>query len=201
MSGYTAGSAFTETPQTMATPFDPSQSVAFDLNRGQIAVKGSGERLLVPADALLSLCLSVGSEELSDFGRRLGTEAGRRVAERLGEIEAATVETIVDHLGGDLALLGLGSLELERWGKALVFVIEDSPFGAQGDPVLAAVLSGALQRAFGRNAGVIRIDRDDQRARFLVTSPGGAERVRAWLSEGTTWGDALTRLDRTRGDS
>jgi len=185
----------------MATPFDPSQSVAFDLNRGQIALQGAGERVLVPADALLALFSSAGEEERIDFGRRLGTEAGRRSAERLGDVANASIEDVVEHLGGDLALLGLGSLGLERWGNALVLVITESPFGPSGDDLLSAVLSGALQRAFGRDTGVVRLERQDRCARFLVTSPGGARRVQEWLAHGTPWGEALTRLASNRGAS
>lgn len=176
-------------------PFNPSHTVEFDLNRGQIALRDGGERVLVPADALLALCQSAGTEALVDFGRRLGTEAGRRAAERLGEARDASVEDVVNHLGGDLALLGLGSLGLERWGRALVLVVNHSPFGPTGDALVAAVLQGALQRAFGRDTGVVALERDDRRARFLVTSPRGAERVRAWLDEGTSWAEALAKLD------
>lgn len=182
--------------------FNPSHSVAFHLDRGRIGLQGSGERLLVPADAVLALCASAGPEGTADFGRRIGTEAGRRAAERLGDVQGASVDSVVNHLGGDLALLGLGSLSLERWGKALVLSVSHSPFGPGGDTLLAAVLTGALQRAFGRDTGVVRLVRDDAVVRFLVTSPRGAERVQRWLDEGVQWGEALARLaEARRGNS
>lgn len=176
-------------------PFEPVQSVLFDLGRGRIALRDSGERVLVSPDALLALCANAGDEALLDFGRRLGTEAGRRCAERLGEAASVSLEALVEHLGGDLALMGMGTLALERWGQALVFVITDSPFGAAGDRLLAAVVEGALLRAFGRNTGVVRLERNDNRSRFFVTSPQGAERVRSRLASGTGWGDILVQLD------
>lgn len=185
----------------MAMPFDPSRSVAFDLNRGQITLKGGAERVLVPSDALLALCTGSGREESTDFGRRLGTEAGRRAAERLGDIRSATPEEVVEHLGAELALAGLGSLSLEQWGRSLVFMVTGSPFGAAGDELLASVLQGALQRAFARDADVVRLERDDRRARFLITNHSGAEQVRGWISQGTAWGEALARLDSGRGAS
>lgn len=182
----------------MTSPrFDPSHNVAFDLERGQIVLRGSPERVLVPADALLALCEGAGPEALVDFGRRVGTDAGRRIAERLQHTASASIEAVVEHLGGELALLGFGSLALERWGRALVFSITGSPFGAGGDAVLGAILEGALQRGFGRDTGVVRLERDAARARFLVTSPSGADRVRELLDGGTSWGDVLTQLDRT----
>jgi hypothetical protein len=178
------------------SPFNPSHSVEFNLDRGQIALRDAGERLLVPADALLALCRHAGPEALRDFGQRLGTEAGRRTAERLGDVSTASVETVVNQLGGDLALLGVGSLELERWGKALIFAISYSPFGAGGDDLVAAILQGAIQRAFGRDTGVVRLERNDRRARFLITSQAGAARVQRWLDAGSSFGEALARLDR-----
>lgn len=178
----------------MATRFDPSYTVEFDLGRGQIAVRGSAERVLIPADALSALLAGSEGEARKDFARRLGTEAGRRTAERLGDTSRSEIEAVVEHLGGDLAVMGLGSLGLERWGKALVFTVTGSPLGAAGDDVLAAVLEGAMQRAFGRDVGAVRLARDDAHARFLVTSRAGAELVQGWLSSGSSWGDALARF-------
>lgn len=184
------------------TRFDPSYSVEFDLGRGQIAVRGSSERVLIPADALAALCEGCEAEVRRDFARRVGTEAGRRAAERLGDPARAEIESVVEQLGGDLALMGFGSLALERWGRALVLSVSGSPFGAGGDELLAGVLEGALQRAFGRDVGAVRLVREDVRVRFLITSRAGSDRVRDWLSSGTPWSEALTRLDRgAQGES
>lgn len=180
-------------------PFDPTAAVRFDLARGQIAVPNSGERVLIPADALLTLCDAADAEARKDFARRLGTEAGRRTAERLGSSDAASAEAVVEHLGGDLALMGLGSLELERWGKALVLSVHGSPFGARGDALLAAALEGAIQRAFARDVGVARLARDDARVRFLVTSRTGAERVQSAIESGRAWAEVIAELDSKTG--
>jgi hypothetical protein len=177
----------------MATRFNPSGSVSFDLVRGRVDC--GGEHVLVPADALVDLCRAAGDEAVSDFGRRLGTAAGRRVAERLGDgAQGATLEEALEHLGGELALLGLGSLALERWGRALVLTVDGGPFGQQLDRLLGAVLEGALQRAFGRDVRAVKLMRDDRQVRFLVTSAAGATKVSDWLGSGLSYGDALTRL-------
>lgn len=177
----------------MATRFNPSGSVSFDLARGRVDC--DGEHVLVPADALLDLCKQAGDDALVDFGRRLGTAAGRRVAARLGDgISSATLEEVLDHLGGELALLGLGSLGLERWGRALVLSIEGAPFGQQLDRLLGAVLEGALQRAFGRDCRAAKLVRDDRIVRFLIGNPSSVGQVSQWLGSGISYGDALTRL-------
>ncbi len=182
------------------TRFDPSQAVKFDLGRGVVQLDGSADRVLVPADALLALCNSAGEEALRDFGRKLGTEIGRRAGGRLGDAAAAGLQDVLEHLGGDLALAGFGSLGLERWGRALVLTVANSPLGAAGDPLLAAVLEGAIQRALGRDASVVPLARDGESARLLVAGGNAAEKVRGWLGEGVAWGDALARL-HARGDA
>ncbi len=178
--------------------FDPSHVLKFDLARGQVEVDGASPRVLVPAEALVELCRAGGDDALRDFGRRLGTEAGRRTEEALGRgVQNASLETLLEHLGGNLALMGFGSLGLERWGKALVFTVDSSPFGANGDELLAAVIEGAVQRAVGRDAHVVRLARDDDRVRLVVLNAAAARRVQDWLAAGTSWGEVLSRLHGT----
>jgi hypothetical protein len=176
-------------------PFNPTHEVSFDLLQGTIFA-GDSTRVMVPAEALLTLCKSAGNEAARDFGHLLGGEVGRRALERLGiRPEQASVAAIVEHFGGDLALLGLGSLSVEQWGKAAVLRISDSPLGAGGDGVLAAVLEGALQRGMSRQAQLVVLERSDGSVRFLVVNPKAAEKVRTWLAEGVTWGEVLARLN------
>jgi hypothetical protein len=178
----------------MVTPrFDPTHSLEFNLDRGSVKLSGSPERVLLPADAIAALLRGADSETRRDFARRLGTEAGRRIAERIDG--SASIEAVVEHLGGEIALMGLGSLGFERWGGALVATVHGSPFRAEGDELLAGVLEGALQRGFGRSASVVPIQRDDTLARLLVVSESGAERVRSWLASGVSFTEALARLN------
>lgn len=179
----------------MAQPFNPTHAVRFEIGRGRVSLAGSEPRVLVPADALGKLCSSAGPEVARDFGRRLGTEIGRRVGERISA--TASVPEMVEHLGGDLALTGLGSLRVEVWGRALVLKVDDSPLGTEGDSVLSAVLEGALQRALARDVEVVPLERTDGAVRLVVVSPGAAPSVRRWLADGVSWGDALARLNKT----
>jgi hypothetical protein len=185
----------------MSEPFNATHAVRFDLGRGRVSVGasegGGGEaRVLIPADALRDLCQAAGSEDVKDFGRRVGTEIGRRVAARLGD--GSGIGAMVEHLGGDLALAGLGSLGAEVWGQALVFTIQGSPLGKDGDALLAAILEGALQRAVGRDSAVVPINHTDDKSRLVVVNRATGSRVREWLAEGVSWGDALSRLSAAR---
>ena len=183
--------------------FDPSKAITFDLASGLVHLEGAPSRLLVPADALAALCGAAGGEATSAFGRSLGAPMGRRVARRFeGEGESssgegvrqASVEAIVDHLGGEIALAGLGALSLERWGHALVIVVDSSPLEGAGDRLIEAVIEGALEAATGRAVRSLLIARDGARARFLVAGSAGVEKAKALLAQGVSWGEALTRL-------
>ena len=184
----------------MSLNFDPSYALEFDFGRGQIRMANAGERVIVPCDALIALCQGASEDAVRDFGRRLGTEAGRVMNDRLGEAWQASLETVLEHLGGELALMGLGSLGLERWGQALVLSFSHSPLGWAGDPLLGAVLEGAMQRSFGRDTVAIKLMRDDQKVRFLMAGRSGADKAGNWLAQGVPWGDVLSRL-ATRGAS
>jgi len=182
----------------MATRFNPSGSVSFDLVRGRVDC--GGEQVLVAAEALSDLCRAAGDEAVLDFGRLLGTAIGRRIADRLGDAaSSATLEEVLDHLGGELALSGLGSLGLERWGRALVLTVDGGPFGQNLDQLLGAVLEGSLQRAFGRDCHAAKLGRDDRQVRFLIGGPRGAAKVREWIGSGVSMGDALSRIQNQAG--
>jgi hypothetical protein len=185
--------------------FDPSKAVTFDLTHGLVHLEGAPSRLLVPADALLALARAAGPEAAAAFGRSLGESMGRRAAARFeGDgLVAAPADVVLDHLGGELALAGLGSLGLERWGRALVLVIDRTPLDAGGDALLEGMLAAAIEAASGRRAHVIALGREGGRTRFLVGGEAAAAKVRAWLSEGLSWGEALMRLHAPpgRGDA
>jgi hypothetical protein len=191
--------------------FRPDNDVTFDFTHGLVHIEGAPARVLVPAEALGALCAAAGPEAMATFGRALGRAMGLRVAGRLGSLagsgeaphtgaRAATVETMVDHLGGELSLVGLGSLSIERWGHALVVVVDHCPLGARGDALLEAVLSEAVLALAGRRVHAVLLARDGVRARFLLANGTAAERVRGWLEGGAGWGEALARLHAKPSD-
>jgi hypothetical protein len=178
-------------------PFDASKAVTFDLSRGQIQ-KEDEPRLLVSAKALLALCQAAGADAMSAFAHGAGDTIGAAIARRFeragGDAKGAPIETVVEHLGGELALAGLGALSIERWGRALVFVVDRAPGGTDGDRLLAPLLASAVSKATKVEARCVRLARDGDRARFLITGPRGADKVRDWLLAGVSWGEALVRL-------
>ncbi len=182
--------------------FDPTLALKLDFDQGQVTLRGQGPCLVVPKGALLDLLSNAGDEATSNFGQQLGTEVGRRMVENLGSgIDTASIEAFVEHLGGELALLGLGALSVERWGKALVLVVEGGPAGETGVALASAVISGALQRALSRDVAVVELMKSDSTLRLLVVSKAAGDEVKQWLSEEVPWGSVLTRLHAPRGNA
>jgi hypothetical protein len=179
-------------------PFDPTRAVTFDLSMGQVHLQDSQPTVIVPAVALADLCAAAGTEATAGLGRAWGQALGRRLLARLGgphgsrdEIDGASLQVFVEHLGGELALAGLGALTLERWGRALVFVVEG---GVAPTALVCALFEGALEAATGRVARCVQIVKEKQRARFLVSSPSATQSAQAWLAAGMSWGEVLAKL-------
>ena len=181
--------------------FDPAHALKLDFDQGHITLRGQGPCIVVPKGALLDLLQAAGDAAAQNFGQQLGTEIGRRIFERLGAaIDTCSLEAFVNQLGGELALLGLGALSVERWGQALVVIIDGAPAGSIGSLLMCSVLAGALQRALSRDAAVIELARGDAALRLLVVSQRTAAEVQQWLAEQIPWGTVLTRLHTSRGN-
>jgi hypothetical protein len=189
-------------PTTSHPELDPESAITFDLAHGLLHLPGAPERVLVPADALVVLAAIAGPDASERFGRTWGESMGRRVAFRFSStegVERTDVVTVVEHFAAEIALVGLGALGLERWGKAVVLVVDQSPLGARGDTLLAEVLAGAVEAATLRRVRTLLLARDRVRARFLVGSAAAIVKVDRWLNEGVTWGEALVRLHEATG--
>lgn len=175
--------------------FDPSKAIECDVARGRIALSGSEPRVLIPAAILGQLSRALEAPALRDLGRQLGVAAAERVVKRLGDgIGGASEQQLAENLGGELALMGLGSLAVERWGRALVMTLQDPPLDASADQFLAHVVEGALKHTYGRETSVVPLARESGRARLAVLSTRTAGEVREWLANGQTWGQVVERL-------
>ncbi len=175
-------------------PFEPSKAVSFDLDRGRITLDDPS--LLLPAKALAIALAALPGEERSRLAQAIGDTMGQRVARRLSAAPQGTVspEDLLDHLGGEVALAGLGSLSLERWGRALVLVLDHCPLLPEQNLFVAAILQGALSSATGRPSAVVTLAQDGPRARLLVASRSTADKAQELLKSGAPWSELLVRL-------
>ena len=203
--------------QSEHAKFDPQGEVTFDLPFGQVHIDGAPSRVMVPADALIALCESAGPQQVAELGRSIGDAIGRRMRQRLGgaagEVDAkqqavrsAPFEQVIEHLAGEVALIGLGSVSAERWGRALVLVVERSPLTPAdggddmvGDSLLGDVLAAAMAAATGAQAQAVRLAREGDKVRFAILSPSSAGGVRSRIAAGHGWGDLLAKLHAPKG--
>jgi hypothetical protein len=177
----------------MAAPsFDPTHAVRFDLPRGSVRTRGDDDRvLLVPIEALDGLLMSAPQEAAETLGRALGAAVGRRAAVRMGDPQDASIDAFVTQLAGEAAVAGIGALSVERWGHALVVVIDDSPLVGT---LLAAFVASALEAATGRRAHCTLLARDHRTVRILVGSERSIARAREWIASGVRWSEAIVKL-------
>jgi hypothetical protein len=179
-----------------ASSFNSTHAVRFDLPQGQVHAGTEAERvLLVPTGAIDDVALSAPPEAVEALGRAIGASIGRRAAARMGDAQAASIEDFVTQLAGETAVTGVGVLSIERWGRALVIVVEGSPLSSS---ILSPLVAAAIEAASGRGAACTVLSRDSHMARLLVASPSGVGRVREWIAAGVPWGDALARLQGGR---
>lgn len=196
--------------------FDPQKksqmAVTFDLPNGQVRLgapddsRAPGEvdtarSVIVPADALAAIATAAGDAAASELGRAIGRTLGARVRARLGDaVRDGSVEAVLTELAAELALVGLGTLAIERWGRALVIRQSGAPFEGSGpcDALLVSAIEAMVCAASGREVRALRLASDGEGSgrvlRVLLASAGAIDRVSAWLAEGVTWGDAITRL-------
>ena len=198
--------------------FDPTRAVVFDLARGQVALDGGGNLLLLPTEVVAAACSQLDATVVRQIGSALGKQAGMRARGRLTQaagasreavqatsleattLEAMTLEAIVEQLGGELSLGGFGALSLERWGQALVARIEGYPLAAQGQELLAGFIESALLVLAEREVTAHPLERTAQSLRFLLCSRAAAAKVKGWQLEGSGWADALVSLQAPSRD-
>jgi hypothetical protein len=175
-----------------ASSFDATHAVRFDLPHGSVRAGGEGDRvLLIPTAALDDIVLSAPPEAVEALGRALGSAIGRRAAARLKDPQSSPVDEFVTQLAGEAALSGVGALSIERWGRALVVVVEDSPLVGT---LLGPLVSSAVESASGRRVWCALLSRDEHTARLFVGSEKAVARVREWIASGTPWSEAIARL-------
>ncbi len=168
----------------MTQRFDPTRAIVFDLARGQLRDAEGARRFNLPIELVMRLYRQAPDEVRQDFAQGLGSDLGRRVSESLGsEARSASVEVWTEHLGGQIALMGLGNLRVERWGKGLVLRLEG--VASETFELVRNLLIGALQRALGHDVALVAFE-EEQSVAFLVLSEQSALKAEALVQQGET---------------
>jgi len=175
-----------------APSFNSTQAVRFDLAHGSVRAGSGDDRVwLVPVAALADLTRTASPEAVAALAKAIGSAIGRRAAARMGDATASSLEEFITQLAGEAALAGVGAWSVERWGRALVVVIDE---GAPPNALIAPLVGAAVEAASGRKVGCALLASDEHGARILVSSDRAVERVKQWVASGVSWGDAITKL-------
>jgi len=174
-----------------ARGFDPREFYAFDLARGAVSTR-HGERMLVlSSDAVATLVASAAKHgdltAVRALGKRIGEEAQASLA---SDVRGASPEAVATHAAGVLSLLGWGAFSFERWGHALVIVLEGAPELDPGKLGLASLLGGMLTALSGRDIACVPVSS----GRFVVVHPSVAEQVFTWSTEGSDLAQIVAKL-------
>jgi hypothetical protein len=194
----------------LAPSFDPARSVTFDLEHGHVELADGEAQVLVPADALSALL--AGESSARGLGRAIGVAAMERVGMRVAgareggtqpglvrdQIRTASLETIVEMLGGELATVGVGNLRVERWGKALLFVLDPYVLDERADELLCGVFEGALAGVTDRECAALVVDRSGQQVRVLVANDVAILRARKLRDGGAFFTAIASKLQDDR---
>ena len=175
--------------------FDPTRAVVFDLERGHVSFEGGVPLLLLPAELVAAICGRLEPGVVRQLGVVLGRQAGSRVRARLGHELVPSLELMVEQLGGELSLSGLGAFGVERWGQALVVRVEGYPLAAQGAELMGGYIEGALLAAVEREVIALALERSERTLRLLLCSKAASAKVKGWLGAGSSWPDALAALN------
>lgn len=187
-----------------AIAFNPSKAVVFDLARGGVHLgRRAGEagtaHVLVPVDLFATLvdhyagARALGHTIGGDVVKRALARAGQEV----GSMRSLTLAEVVDVLGGEFALLGLGSLRVERWGDAMLFVLDPCALDDRADPFVEGIVEGVVETGGARAAHATVIDRSDETVRVLVAGAAATDRAKELAKRGTPFTEIVSELQES----
>jgi hypothetical protein len=179
-----------------AAQFNSKGAVTFDLRQGAVTAQTPERLVLVGASALDAVCKDLDSAAIAALGHNIGRAAGERVAAAHGgvvQVQKQGLGSVLSHIAGELALRGVGLLNVERWGRALLMVFEHASLNNRA--LLAAIVEAAVSAASGKSVSTVALSGSP--VRILVGSAATAERAQLLTEEGFGYRDVLTKLQET----
>ncbi|MBK6575281.1 MAG: hypothetical protein IPG17_03560 [Sandaracinaceae bacterium] len=170
--------------------FDPKGFYEFDLARGAVSTRG-GARVIVLSDTVVASLVSAAVETgdltvLRELGKQIGSQV---VASLGGAVFDDSPEQVLAHTSGWLGVLGWGRLGFERWGQALVAVMEGVPALDEDSLGIAALLGGVISSLSKLEVACVPVG-----GKFLVCNPAIAESVWLWANDGVELGTIVDQL-------
>jgi hypothetical protein len=165
-------------------PVDLRGALIADCARGRLHDRESTSILALPAAGIASALSQGGPAAVRALSIAIGRSLVGPAREALGgsdteALDARTPEEVAYGINAALARCGLGRVDFERWGDALVARWHDAP-ETQGP--LAELCAGALATCIGALAAV-DLDAvplsDDGALRVLLSSPAACDHARS----------------------
>lgn len=164
--------------------FDAGSFLSVNLTDGAIFSR-ENERLALVSTEILKMLPP--SESVFQAAAAWGTKHGIGLGEQLTTGDADPgVEALAEHLGGTLAALGMGRVQVEIRGDALMFrTIEDADGSLSGMyTLLQGFLSGYLTALTGNPFTVLDLGPSGSDHLFWALSPDAAEVAQAQIERG-----------------
>lgn len=172
----------------------------FDLASGSVRLPTGEPQVLLPASVVSALVSTAPASR--DLGRLIGSEVAGRARIRRAMSGATNEDTLrslslmdlVDLIGGELALLGLGNLRTERWGAALLFVLEPCSLDARADALLSGIVEGAVAASGGRDLRAVVVDREERTVRLLICNEVAMKKAETLRKQGVGFTGIVSQL-------
>lgn len=174
------------------TNFDPGGYFEFDLAKGAVRSR-DGERLLVLSDNVVAPLVSAAVEAgdltaVRRLGRQLGASAKGELGGDTGPLPA---EDVLGAAAGLLGIFGWGRLTVDRWGDALVAILDELPGLDTEHLGVAALLGGLFSSLSDREVACVPVSNDGI---FLVVDPSVAQQIWKWSRAGDDIATIVGRL-------
>lgn len=174
--------------------FDAAQFVRFNLSTGAIRSANDENLALIPLDVIASV---TPSHTLLRAAQKWGALHGATLAEKIKKSSIPmTIEALANHLGGTVAVFGLGRLTVEIRGDALMFraqLAEDKFLPAGLRAVLGEFIAGYLSALYPKRFEVLPMGEDRRDQLYWASSGPAVNRVRRWIRDGV---DPLAAVER-----
>lgn len=174
-----------------APTFDPGGYFEFDLAGGAVRTR-DGERVLVLSDSVVAplVAAAVGNGDLTSV-RKLGRQLGESARAALGDATKRPAEDVLGCAASLLAMFGWGRLQVDRWGDALVAVLDAVPDLDREHLGVAALLGGLFSSLAAREVACVPVSSDGI---FLIVDPSVAQQVWKWSRAGDDVAAIVGRL-------
>ncbi|MCC7536967.1 MAG: hypothetical protein IT379_12175 [Deltaproteobacteria bacterium] len=176
----------------MASRFDPTGYLTFDLGTGKVHTRGGDRVVVLPDAALEAIASAPGAEHTF---RALGKALAHEVSASLGSPAAgSTPEDVATHVGGAFSTLGLGAVSFVTWGPALSVSARHVP-ASVAPAALGALLETLIGELCGQELRLVLLSATvDGESTFAVVAPDAAPVVAEWATQEKNAAAVLARL-------